>query len=230
MKKFSARDNQVFWEHESSYKGDVVSSTIILLTKRYVGSVVLDAGAGNGALVQCLMGQRSVDIVVGVDLASKGGGVLKGDIRNLCFGDSGFDTVFCTDVLEHLNDEDLLSCIREMNRVLKPGGRLILTTLDQEDLGAELVRCPECGCIFHRWGHQQVFSVERLSNLFGDNGFRVIKTMSLNLHFLSRLGILGRLFYLFRLDKLFKRFTGSNYFDFDLFMILTKSKERLRKA
>ena len=42
MKKFSARDNQAFWEHESSYKGDVVSFTIVSLIKSYVGSVVLD--------------------------------------------------------------------------------------------------------------------------------------------------------------------------------------------
>ena len=42
MKKFSARDNQAFWEHESSYNGDVVSFTIVSLIKSYVGSVVLD--------------------------------------------------------------------------------------------------------------------------------------------------------------------------------------------
>ena len=59
-----------------------------------------------------------------MDLAPKGEGVLRSDIRNLCFGDRVFDTVFCTDVLEHLNDEDLLSCIQELNRVLKPGGGL----------------------------------------------------------------------------------------------------------
>jgi len=231
MKSFSVRDNQVFWGgYEGSYKGDFVSSIIVSLTKSYIGSVVLDAGAGDGALIQCIRGQKNIDIAVGVDIAPKGGGVLKGDIRTLCFGDNVFDTVVCTDVLEHLNDEDLLSCIRELNRVLKPGGMLILTTLNQEDLTAETVRCPDCGCVFHRWGHQQAFSVTQLSNLFDDNGFRVSKIMHLNLHVISRLYKLGRLFYLFRLDKLFKRFIGSNYFDFDLLMILTKSTEGLRKA
>lgn len=41
--------------------------------------------------------------------------------------DNTFDTVLCCEVLEHL-DVDPMFMLAELNRVLKPGGRLILTT------------------------------------------------------------------------------------------------------
>ena len=43
----------------------------------------------------------------------------------LAFETNTFDTAFCTQVLEHVYDHHAL--IREANRVLKPGGKLILT-------------------------------------------------------------------------------------------------------
>jgi SAM-dependent methyltransferase len=45
---------------------------------------------------------------------------------HLPFPDETFDTVLCTEVLEHLSDPAV--CLREMSRVLRPGGHLILTT------------------------------------------------------------------------------------------------------
>jgi SAM-dependent methyltransferase len=43
----------------------------------------------------------------------------------LSFPDNSFDTVLCTQVLEHVYDHHAV--IREANRVLQPGGKLILT-------------------------------------------------------------------------------------------------------
>jgi len=44
----------------------------------------------------------------------------------LPFGDNSLDCVLLADVIEHLVDPQL--CVIEVNRVLKPGGRLIITT------------------------------------------------------------------------------------------------------
>lgn len=49
-----------------------------------------------------------------------------GDIHNLPFKDEEFDVVLCVEVLEHVLEPK--KAIQEMNRVLKKGGTLVLTT------------------------------------------------------------------------------------------------------
>lgn len=53
------------------------------------------------------------------------GEFVKCDIKDNPFDDDSFDCVLCISTIEH--DDDPLSCVREMWRVLKPGGVLILT-------------------------------------------------------------------------------------------------------
>lgn len=47
------------------------------------------------------------------------------------FPDNNFDRIFCLSVMEHIPQEDWKKCIQEFERVLKPGGRLIIT-IDME--------------------------------------------------------------------------------------------------
>ena len=48
-----------------------------------------------------------------------------GDAQNLPFKDESFEVILCTEVLEHLKKPQL--AVDEMKRVLKKGGKLILT-------------------------------------------------------------------------------------------------------
>lgn len=48
------------------------------------------------------------------------------DIHDLTFVSNTFDAVICIEVLEHVVDP--FQAIRELTRVLKPGGKLLLTT------------------------------------------------------------------------------------------------------
>lgn len=52
------------------------------------------------------------------------------------FPDKYFDRVFCLSVMEHIPTETWEQCLREFERVLKPGGRLIIT-LDMSALDAD---------------------------------------------------------------------------------------------
>lgn len=51
---------------------------------------------------------------------------IQGDVRSIPFPDNSFDRVFCISVLEHVEGGHAKG-MREMLRVLKPGGALLLT-------------------------------------------------------------------------------------------------------
>ena len=52
-------------------------------------------------------------------------GVVNGDALDLPFPDGAFDRIICSEVLEHIWDDD--RAIQQLVRVLRPGGRLAVT-------------------------------------------------------------------------------------------------------
>jgi SAM-dependent methyltransferase len=78
------------------------------------------------------------------------------------FPSGHFDAVVMSEVLEHLDDDALARARDEVQRVLRPGGRWIVTVPAREDLADQLVVCPHCGHHHHRWGHLQSFDEARL--------------------------------------------------------------------
>jgi len=89
-----------------------------------------------------------------------------GSIAAIPYEDNFFEVVFCSEVLEHLSADDLRAGVREIGRVLKPGGVLIGTVPYQENLLSNTAVCPHCGRRFHKWGHQQSFTAEGVRRLF----------------------------------------------------------------
>lgn len=105
------------------------------------GESVLDIGCGTGTLAIAAsqrVGRKGS--VSGVDAspemlararkkASKAGAVIdfkNGVVEALPFGDGQFDAVLSTMTLHHLGPKSRLECAREVRRVLKPGGRVLL--------------------------------------------------------------------------------------------------------
>lgn len=101
----------------------------------------LDAGCGDGRFLAALPALGPVpDRVVGVDIAdsilatarraaaSVGLDVelVRGNLERLPFGDAEFDLVVSIQVLEHLLDP--AAGVRELARVVRPGGTLLLST------------------------------------------------------------------------------------------------------
>ncbi len=98
---------------------------------------ILDVGCNEGAwLDACTQRYRSARLA-GVDINDRAIAVARGnvpgvDIRRagaeaLPFDDGSFACVTCFEVLEHVPAELRVTALREIRRVLQPGGRLVLT-------------------------------------------------------------------------------------------------------
>ena len=98
------------------------------------GAILLDAGCGGGLLAPHLAGKGYRH--VGVDLRRAGleqamaHGVLAvgGDVTALPFGTGTVDVVAAGEILEHV--ADLPGTVAELSRVLRPGGLLVLDTVN----------------------------------------------------------------------------------------------------
>jgi SAM-dependent methyltransferase len=92
---------------------------------------VLDAGCGSGRVFQHRLAGR-VRRVVGVDVTDEPhdnkniDDALKADLARLPLRDEQFDMVIVSHVAEHLTAPEAV--FRELARVLRPGGRLLLLT------------------------------------------------------------------------------------------------------
>jgi SAM-dependent methyltransferase len=88
------------------------------------GSRVLDAGCGEGILVEEYAGRLTIE---GVDAFYSSPRVRHGSLTSLPYADCSFDRTLCLDVLEHLTFEDQPRALAELHRVLAPGGELLVS-------------------------------------------------------------------------------------------------------
>lgn len=93
----------------------------------------LDIGSGHGDLIKLLRAQGLVAHSLACDYTNELMALSDVDVKvanlntePLPFADASFDLVTCTEVIEHL--EHYRETLREMHRVLQPGGRLVITT------------------------------------------------------------------------------------------------------
>lgn len=98
-----------------------------------------------------------------------------GYAQKIPFQNGNFDTVVMCEVLEHMEDQSLVEALREVLRVLKPGGFLMASTPYKENIRFHRVVCPNCGDIFHKVGHMQSFDQAKMRNILKGQGFKVDK-------------------------------------------------------
>lgn len=116
---------------------DIELNTIKLISS-YVGSGsrILDVGVGTGRLLANFpeLDRFGVDISLGYLRRLKGSNieVCVGNVEDLPYTTAAFDAIVCTDVLEHVLD--LYAAVKELRRLLKSGGLLIIRVPYKENL------------------------------------------------------------------------------------------------
>lgn len=126
---------------------DALEEALILeLIGSPAGLRILDAGCGDGALATALAGRGATMTGVDADprmLAAARAraeamglavAFAEGDIRALPFPDASFDVVVAVTVLCFVPDAE--HAVREMARVLRPGGRMVIGELGRWNLWA----------------------------------------------------------------------------------------------
>jgi SAM-dependent methyltransferase len=163
-----------------------------------VDGPVLDLGAGPGDLTAQLLAAGYETIAAEtsaetLELLRKRfagesrfrGAVLSGETIDVESGSGG--TVFMIETIEHLPNVTIAPLFSEVARVLRPGGRLVVTTPYAEDLSRTITMCPSCGCEFHRVQHLRSLDESSIRAIIEPSGF--ITQCSVGLYFSEYAGV-----------------------------------------
>ncbi len=136
-KALDINELDITYNSKSSYKRYFFNSRfnqVIKALKPKKGEKILDIGCGTGFYVKYLINKDCK--VTGTDISkiyinqakeyAAGAKYLVCDAANLPFDKNSFDKILMTEVIEHIPDP--IDAIKEIKRVLKPGGYAVITT------------------------------------------------------------------------------------------------------
>ncbi len=142
---------------------------------------VLDAGCGLGYFLLKLKGSGAV--LHGIDTSPESVSYVKkhitphaktGSVEQIPYPDNTFDKVLFCEVIEHVADD--AKVLREIRRVLKPGGRVVISTPSLKGFRAT-AKLKQLG--HHHGGefhYRDGYMPEDLERILEGNGYRVVET------------------------------------------------------
>lgn len=142
--KYKLRSSRYHWQQVSrdlfNFNAFVISryQQVIKLIPKKKNQRILDIGCGDGVLLSLIKNAR----LYGVDLDQDSldfaatkikAKLVKASAEKLPFKNNLFDVVIATEIIEHLSKPELM--LKEIKRVLKPNGRVIISTPNQLAFG-----------------------------------------------------------------------------------------------
>jgi 2-polyprenyl-3-methyl-5-hydroxy-6-metoxy-1,4-benzoquinol methylase len=172
---YSSKDNpETRWMSKGSYAG-IMQNTVRFLPKKYLDEkrTICDYGCGTGFFAEELakqghkvFGVEQKNIVEILKLEQTTFTPVS-DLNTI--PDGTLDLIFCLEVIEHLLESELQSALSTWERKLKPGGFLVLSTPNDEDLAKSSIICPNCRTEFHKIQHVRSWQVESISSYLTDS-------------------------------------------------------------
>jgi len=139
---WSAKQRFASGRFTSALTRDIIYRTVVSILEKEVpqprSKRILEVGSGSG-LVSLALARRGADVTL-CDISPEAikfsravfgrAGVkettVEGSILDLPFEDNGFDVTWNAGVIEHFEKEDQTRALREMLRVTRPGGRVVV--------------------------------------------------------------------------------------------------------
>lgn len=139
----------------------------------------LDTGTGQGQFLERVRDKKIN--CFGIDYGfestkickSKGFTVVQGDGRDLPFKNVTFNSISMLDVIEHIPHPELV--LKEISRVLKLGGILILTTPNTNSIQEILLRkLRAIGIISYKQPYDVPVTIDNLKKMINNNGLKIV--------------------------------------------------------
>ncbi len=133
-------------------------------------AVVLDLGCGYGDFINSVKARRriAVDTWAGMPAYLEPGveGLVTSITQLDAVTDNSVDYVFSSNCFEHVTQADLVKCLAQLQRKMKPGAMLSIVQPNYRYCASEY---------FDDYTHVSIYTDKSLSDLLPANGFKVVR-------------------------------------------------------
>lgn len=178
--------NQLAAIYDQRWKSYIANTLSFLKTWAEISptDTILDVACGTGEFEQLLLDEYSLQQIVGVDISEKMLAIAKqkciaypqasfqiASASNLPFDNDSFDVIVSANSFHYFDDP--LAALKEMRRVLKPDGKVIIL-----DWCRDYLFCQICDVILQVFdpAHQQCYTQNEFHRLLEDADFTINRT------------------------------------------------------
>ena len=173
-----AYEIKILWDE---IRHEELISAVLEMSTPHSGKNILDMGCGTGGMPHYI---HDMNYIIGTDISDVAIKQAKEtfkdnpqkmfkqmDAQNLTFRNEEFDIVFAKEVIEHL--PDVQKAIKEIYRVLKPGGLFVLTSPNRGSLHLQVNKILGYKDFKCSYDHIKEYTYEETVKILEDAGFTI---------------------------------------------------------